>query len=127
MLPKIISLMAYLAAIAILAIVIQIRPASSHSWYDQDCCTIDDCRPISGVDGSGQPWSEIEEVAGGYRWTSSKTGASHFIAADDRMANGNPRIRPSRDGHFHGCETNGSYGPEHSPPVALCLYVPSMF
>lgn len=101
--------------------------AFSHDWYDDACCNDLDCRPISGTDASGVQWSEIEQTAEGYRWTSSKTRAVHVFREADRMPSGEPRIRPSRDGRFHGCETEGSYGLEHAPPFGICLYVPSFF
>lgn len=102
------------------ALLLWSTPTLAHDWYDSDCCDIDDCRPISGVDAQGRPWSEIEQTADGYVWTSSKTGQVYRFRETETMVSGKPRIRPSRDGRYHGCENP-------RPPAALCLYVPQMF
>lgn len=113
----------YLAMVALAASIAMILAvtANAHDWYDGDCCNVDDCRPISGVDAQGRAWSEVDQTADGYVWTSAQTGQVYKFRETDRMTTGAPRIRPSRDGFYHGCESR--YG----PPASLCLYVPSMF
>jgi hypothetical protein len=91
-----------------------VRRAKAHDWYDRDCCSGFDCRPVSGVDTDGKPWSEIRQVEGGYEWTSSQSGKVHFFASDS------PKVRPSRDGNYHACELPASQ-------IAMCLYVPTFF
>lgn len=91
--------------------------ARSHSWYEPACCDTRDCRQISGVRG-GEPWSEIVDHGDAYVWESSETGKTHIIPKSDE------RIRPSRDGFYHGCEITGEHIEDAYPQ---CIYVPVLF
>ncbi|MFH6783322.1 MULTISPECIES: hypothetical protein [Methylobacterium] len=54
-----------------------------HSWYPYECCSDQDCEPIS----------DAVEVPGGYR--------THgiFVPLD--------KVRPSQDGRYHWCHRGG--------------------
>ena len=124
----VIAFLGYALACGILAGVIMVRPAHSHDWYDGDCCHNEDCRPISGIGADGTPWSEITETARGYVWKSTRTGQEYLFREGDHLSAGGSRIRPSRDGFYHGCEASGGLdGYEYHPPAGLCIYVPNMF
>lgn len=99
-------------------------PAAAHDWYDNACCNATDCRPISGVKPDGTAWSEVEQTAEGWVWTSSRTGRVwRFAEGGEPRNDGQPKVRPSWDGHHHGCERDVA-GYE---PLGLCLYVPRFF
>lgn len=102
--------------IILTAIFFATTPSFSHSWYEHECCDVQDCAPISGVKEDGTPWSEVEEVENGWVWKSHR-GSFFFHANDDR-------VRPSRDSFYHGCITVGEHGRDYYP---RCLYVPMMF
>lgn len=70
--------------------------ASSHSWYDPDCCSDRDCRPVDADD--------MAEIGGGC-WKYLPTGATFC---------GN-RVRPSKDKHWHVCISNNN--------VPYCAYI----
>ena len=102
--------------ILFIASVIMVGQVKAHDWYDIECCDTLDCRPISGVKADGTPWSEIEDHGSYYIWK-TENGTHTMEKAD-------PRIKPSRDGFYHGCEVTG----DHAEDVyARCIYVPSMF
>lgn len=94
-----------------------IGEAKAHDWYEIECCDTRDCRPISGMK-DGVAWSEIQDMGTHYLWTSAISGKTHKIPSGD------PRVRSSRDGFFHGCEVTGDIPPDSH---ARCLYVPVMF
>lgn len=58
------------------------------SWYDDDCCTCQDCRPV--------PDEEVEEIAPNV-WKHLPTG---LIFANTV---GSKKVRESKDGRFHVC------------------------
>lgn len=97
------------------------NPLDPSHWYDIECCDLDDCKPISGVKPNGEPWSEVTETPDGYRWQSSQSGEVYFFP---KIVEGAPnkRIRPSRDGFFHGCESIVGHEDKHW--VGHCLYIP---
>jgi len=72
--------------------------AKAHSWYDFDCCSDNDCAPLSPDDVATTPQ--------GYRikgtWTVPYSA---------------PQIRPSRDHDYHLCE--------YPKGTVRCLYVPA--
>ena len=103
-------------------------PNNPAHWYDNDCCNMQDCRPISGVHSDGTPWTEIEDRGDVFIWTSSKTGAVYHIPK------GGSKIRASQDSRYHGCENpggvmGGPYGATEaiSPPWWICVYEPVAF
>ena len=104
-----------IAAIAILIVwSLLSSKASSHEWYDIQCCSGNDCRAISGVSDAGVPWTEIEDAGDRYIWHSSKSGKTHeFLKSSES-------VKPSRDGFYHGCELPFTNRP-------MCLYVPLLF
>lgn len=55
-----------------------------HSWYDPECCSTADCRPV--------PSYEVEEIGPGV-WLHRPTGLKF---------EGN-KVRPSRDKNYHVC------------------------
>lgn len=81
-------------------------------WYDIECCNRRDCRKVSDLAGTGE--SEVIEVQGGWLWISSKSGKEHFFP------HGSDKIKPSRDGDFHGCESPTMH-------LTFCLYIPMLF
>lgn len=77
-------------------------PGRAHSWYEPECCSGIDCRPVAD--------SDIKHTATGYTYDG--------LAFDKTME------RPSRDGKYHVCihtwaGEDGSLG--RSP---RCIYVP---
>ena len=73
--------------------------------YDHDCCSNQDCRPLSLIEVKS-----IVQVPGGYQATVDGFDAPVFFYQN--------KIRPSKDQFFHGCV--GSSG------TGYCLYVPTL-
>lgn len=75
-------------------------PASSHSWYDGNCCSDQDCEPTTKV---------IELRSG-------------FFVVETREWFGprDPKVRLSKDQDFHRCRMTGDDGMQKT----RCLYVP---
>jgi len=90
------AVLAYLA-VAVAFVVFMLR-ASAHSWYDFDCCSDNDCAPITPDD--------VVTTPNGYRIKGTWT-----VPYDA------PQIRPSRDNDFHVCE--------YPKGTVRCLYVPT--
>jgi hypothetical protein len=59
------------------------EPAAAHSWYEYDCCSDEDCKPVAA--------EELLETEKG--WKHLPTGVEFT----------GPMIRPSRDRRFHVC------------------------
>lgn len=76
--------------------------AHSHSWYDLDCCDVDDCKKI--------PFSEVTQTDKGYIWNNGTGEAKLFPY-------GSEELRHSRDGNYHGCQYKFSR-------YKRCLYIP---
>jgi hypothetical protein len=95
--------------------------AGAHEWYDTDCCDTRDCRPISGTNADGTRWSELREVEAGYEWTSSQTGRVYVFP------HSSPKVRPSRNGEYHGCEIVVGEGPANGASIGMCIYIPLFF
>lgn len=74
----------------------------SHSWYDAACCSNNDCEQL--------PDDAVTEEEGGYR---VRYHAKMGLDVDVLVPFGG--VKPSRDGHYHGCATSAHF---------LCLYVP---
>ena len=77
-------------------------PASTHSWYDADCCSNQDCEPVSTVafvasDPASMPVMVVTTSLG----TKPLTPTT--------------KIRQSKDSRMHACIYQGRL---------LCLYMP---
>jgi hypothetical protein len=83
----IIVLWAVVVAIGLL--LFWMAPARAHDWYDIDCCSNDDCRPVKP--GEVEVWDDGECI--GYR----------HIETGRLWCRGKSRIRPSKDGGDHLC------------------------
>lgn len=84
--------------------------ARAHSFYDQECCSGQDCAPVE----------KVEYVAGAlYNGPPGQVDplpvmvvtTRHGMAAVPR----NMKVRPSPDGRLHACILNGRL---------ICIYVP---
>lgn len=71
-----------------------------HSWYDPECCSDTDCRPVVA--------SDVAET-GNSEWTYLPTG-NKFTGH---------QIKPSRDGRFHVCIGNKP----HDMGKSYCIYI----
>ena len=74
-----------------------------HSWYDYDCCSDEDCRPV--------PATDVVEIEGG--WKHIPSGAIFKDTPEKK------RIRPSHDRHFHVCLGNKPYNMN----FPYCIYI----
>lgn len=83
--------------IFVLCMILFVSPSFSHSWYDYDCCSDQDCEPVKIQTDSNGNYAIIKN---GQKWYIDK-----------------PRlIRPSQDDQYHVCiYMNQVY----------CLYVPT--
>ena len=69
-------------------------PSRAHDWYDHDCCSDSDCKPIESC-------SELEELEDGrWKWNG-------YIFRKDK-------VRPSKDSKCHVCIFRG---------LPMCTYV----
>jgi hypothetical protein len=68
----------------ILSMFLLTAPVKAHDWYDRDCCSKADCRPIDNCD-------EIQELPKGM----AKWGKYLF-----------DKVRPSQDNKCHVCITS---------------------
>jgi hypothetical protein len=89
-------------ALALLIAAALWTPASAHSWYDADCCSDQDCEPVSAVayvasDPSTMPVMVVTTSLG----TKPLTQMT--------------KIRQSKDSRMHACIYQGRL---------LCLYMP---
>jgi hypothetical protein len=88
--------------LALLIAAVLSSPASAHSWYDADCCSNQDCEPVSAVafvasDPSALPVMVVTTSLGTKPLTSTT------------------KIRQSKDSRMHACIYQGRL---------LCLYMP---
>ena len=113
--------LASVTAGASLAMLWAMSKAHAHSWYDNACCSEEDCHRI-------EP-SELSFNSDKWIWTSAKTGAVHVIHTGSRSpVDGQFRIRNSKDGQYHGCERNLADKPGDAPRwFAYCLYFPELY
>jgi hypothetical protein len=88
------------ASLSITALVLVGSEAYSHSWYPQDCCRGQDCRPV--------PCDELVETRYGLMWR----GTVLFNET---------QVRPSLDQFCHVCakEEQGAI----IPYLPLCVFV----
>jgi hypothetical protein len=91
-----------LAALALLLAAALSSPASAHSWYDPDCCSNQDCEPVSAVSFvASDPGTTPVMVVTTSLGTKPLTPAT--------------RVRESKDSRMHACIYQGRL---------LCLYMP---
>jgi hypothetical protein len=91
--------------VVVLAVVIVAgvaRPARSHSWYDPDCCSDNDCEPVS----------EVSFVASDPQSVPVMVVTTSF---GTKPVTPMTKIRQSKDGKMHACIYQGAL---------LCLYLP---
>lgn len=74
--------------------------ARAHHWYDPECCSGSDCRPVS--------YDDVVEIEGG-QWKHLPSGV---IFRRDQ-------VRPSKDRHMHVCIGNKAW--DMGRPY--CIYV----
>jgi len=77
------------ALIAIFIIGAVLNLAWAHSWYDHECCSDNDCRPVSSED--------VVETETGWKHLPTGTVFTREM------------VKPSRDGNFHVCIGNRSW------------------
>lgn len=68
--------------VAAIALAIMVYPVRAHSWYPAECCSGQDCEPISEA--------RVRAVEGGY-------------LIDGRFFIEHARSRPAQDGRYHAC------------------------
>ena len=79
----------------VILLVLLVSPARGHDWYDRDCCSNNDCKPIASC-------SEItEHLNGGAKW--------------DKYVFQKKNVRPSHDSKCHVCIQPSSDSP-------MCVY-----
>ena len=76
-------------------VLLVITTARSHSWYDPECCSDSDCRPVHS--------SEVIET---------ETGWKHLPSGKEFRKD---QVKPSKDRHFHICVS------PHGTPY--CIYI----
>lgn len=89
-------------ALALLLAIMAPRPGYPHGWYDPECCSDSDCKPLPAG-------AVVQPVPGGYEITPTPGDSPIFFTRE--------KVKPSKDGYFHGC-----IGPTG---IAYCLYVPA--
>lgn len=72
----------------------------THSWYDYECCSDEDCRPVPSIDVSETGHNEWTYLPTGNKFTGSQ-------------------IKPSKDGRFHVCIGNKTWNMGKS----YCIYI----
>lgn len=78
------ALLALLAGIFVFAFALwAIGLVEAHSWYDAECCSDQDCKPVATED--------VVETATGWKYLPTGTEFSR------------EQVKPSRDKHFHVC------------------------
>ncbi len=78
--------------------------AAAHSWYDYDCCSDRDCKPISKDD--------VKATDNGWR----------ILATNEVIPY--TSVRRSPDGRFHRCTKAFDPASTVKWDVTICLYVP---
>lgn len=94
--------------IVLALLLVMICPVRGHEapsgWaYDMECCSTQDCRPLSLLEEKS-----IRQVVGGYQATLDGFAEPVLFSQN--------KIKPSKDGFYHACV--GSSG------IGYCLYVP---
>lgn len=75
-------------------------PANAHSWYDGDCCSDRDCRPIPATEVREMAWDRVLDLISGQELRGAQ-------------------VRQSQDGEWHICNVAGN---RKARP--LCVYRP---
>lgn len=83
------------ALIGIVAFFAILIAAQAHDWYDPQCCSGEDCRPV--------PAEEVIET---------ETGWKHLPSGIEFRKD---QVKPSKDRHFHICVSK--YG------TPYCIYI----
>ncbi len=91
-----------IVALALLIAAAFSSPASSHSWYDADCCSDHDCEPVSAVSFVASDPSTVPVMV-----VTTSLGTKPVTPMT--------KIRQSKDGRMHACIYQGRL---------LCLYMP---
>lgn len=87
-----------LAAICFTAV----SKAQAHSWYDPDCCSGQDCEPVSAVSFVASDLSALPVMI-----VTTSLGTKPLTEYT--------KVRQSKDGRMHACIFSG---------YLLCLYMP---
>ena len=80
-------------------------------WYDPECCNLKDCRPVKPED--------VWVKDGKWYWKSWRNPKQHMYLPVDSK-----KVRPSKDGRFHGCERK--YPTRDGVNRAICFYLPAL-
>ncbi len=84
--------------LVLLALLLVVSPALSHSWYPHECCSDRDCAPM--------PEADAPKPLDGGNWLLT-TG--EIVPRD--------KVKWSPDGHYHICRFAATGG-------VICLFVP---
>lgn len=96
--PRRFSRISRLVLVAI-ALVLLVKYAVAHSWYDPQCCSGSDCRPVSAED--------VIETEKGWKHLPTGIEFTHDM------------VKPSKDRHFHVCIGNKPF--DLGKPY--CIYI----
>lgn len=99
--------LAYVLVCLLAAIWIVDQRAYAHEWYESECCSKDDCSPLT---------RPIEWLNGG---RAAKVTTKFGTAICDAA-----RIRPSKDHQYHACILDT---PDEEGQYCQCLYVPPLY
>ena len=88
-----------------------IRESGSH-WYDPECCSDKDCKPV--------PPGFVEYTGSG--WLVLDTG--QFIPELDANGEPNPRVKNSKDNRNHICRPQADPMRPIYTPAVVCYYRP---
>lgn len=91
--------------VALLLLIMITTNALSHSWYDADCCSGNDCSPITIIKTEGSVITFKTELF------------KEEVFTVDQSKMPSHHVRPSKDARMHACviHTEGYY--------VRCLYV----
>lgn len=101
--PDIIGVAIYAVALflALVFLFVLFTPARSHDWYPVECCSGQDCRPVSAASVRAGPQGYVLQSSG------------------ETVGYGDARIRVSPGEHFHWCNAGGT-----TRGHTICLFVP---
>ena len=111
----------FIIVLAVFGILLWAFDAKAHGWFEQACCHDKDCKQISET--------ELTREGDKLIWQSARSGARHVINVNAvSPVDKKPRIRPSQDSNFWGCEENLADRPQ-DPPLwkAYCVYIPELY
>lgn len=90
------------ATLGLLIVAVPASPVRSHSWYDPDCCSGQDCEPVSTVSYVASDPSSVPVMV-----VTTSLGTKPVTPMT--------KIRESKDSRMHACIYQGAL---------LCLYMP---